>query len=56
MRTENIKTVSASEILKAGGADKFAKTKGKDTSRIRLSGRIRLSKEETLRALTMLNE
>jgi hypothetical protein len=33
---KNIKTITASEILKAGGADKFAKTKGKDTTKIHL--------------------
>lgn len=50
-----MKTVSVSEILAAGGGEKFAKTKGIDTAKKRISGGIKMSKAETLKALKELS-
>lgn len=49
-----IKTVSIADIQKAGGADKYALTKGIDTRTKKLSGRISLSRKETARVLSEL--
>ena len=51
-----MKTVSVSEVLAAGGGEKYAKTKGIDTSKKHISGGIRLSKNETLAALKELSK
>ena len=51
-----LKTVSVKEILAAGGADNYAITKGIDTSKKRLSGRLKISRKEFEEALTQLRE
>ena len=51
-----MKIVSVGEILAAGGTTQYAKTIGIDTSKKRLSGGIRMSKAETLKALEELSK
>jgi hypothetical protein len=46
-----MKIISATEILKAGGGDAYAKKMGIETGKKRISGGIRLSRVETLRLL-----
>ena len=41
--------ISASEILKAGGPDNWAKKTGYDSSKIKMSGIIQLTDEEFLK-------
>jgi hypothetical protein len=48
------KTVSVDIVLASGGVVKYAKKFGIDTTKKRISGGIRLSKSETLRALEQL--
>ena len=42
-----IKTVSITDVLAAGGATKFALTKGVDPKKARISGFVRISRTET---------
>jgi hypothetical protein len=51
-----MKVVTVTEILAAGGPEIYAKTKGIDTSKKHISGGIRMSKSETLRALRQLSK
>jgi len=47
---------NADEVLAAGGPERFAKTKGIDTSKIKLSGMLDLSKAETRKILRQLRQ
>lgn len=46
-----MKTVSVSEIIKSGGPDRYAKTKGVDARTVQIGGLIPMSKSEVLRML-----
>ena len=51
-----MKIANVSDILAAGGTTLYAKTIGIDTTKKRISGGIRMSKAETLKALKELSK